>query len=254
MLDAWAKKKVNKTEVTVAVAMLSQEVTKEQKRIKLQLYSKQCLIVGSCHGKRIKLDREGELGENFNFRFHFSTSASHSRDIEPCHQSISAAKTLTLNGASIHPSPTLKLLGVVLDQKLKYHEHIGNAVKRGVVAVLALKRPRNLRPETARRLYISTVTPVVDYASVIWAPNASQTVLKQLDKIQRVGCQAITGAFKTVFLLIAESEATLTPLKSRLLKHQLLPWMKWHSKPAHHRFWKIKRTICITNKRFISPL
>ena len=169
-------------------------------------------------------------------------------------QSISAAKTLTLNGARIHPSPTLKLLVVVLDQKLKYHEHIGNVVKRGVVAVLALKRLRNLRPETARRLYISTVTPVVDYASVIWAPNASQTVLKQLDKIQRVGCQAITGAFKTVFLLIAESEATLTPLKSRLLKHQLLTWMKWHSKPAHHRFWKIKRTICITNKRFISPL
>ena len=25
------------------------------------------------------------LGENFHFRFPFSTSASHSRDIEPCH-------------------------------------------------------------------------------------------------------------------------------------------------------------------------
>lgn len=32
-------------------------------------------------------------------------------------------------------------------------------------------------------------------------------------------------------------------------------WIKWHySKPAHHRFWKINRTICLTKKRYISPL
>ena len=36
--------------------------------------------------------------------------------------------------------------------------------------------------------------------------------------MQRIGCQAVTG---TVSLVVAESEATLTPLKSRLLKHQL---------------------------------
>ena len=42
-----------------------------------------------CHSERMKLDGKGELGENFNFRFPFSTSASHSRDIEPCHYVIS---------------------------------------------------------------------------------------------------------------------------------------------------------------------
>lgn len=98
-------------------------------------------------------------------------------------QSTMASKTHILNGICIHPSPTLKLLGVVLDQKLKYHEHISNAVKPGIATVLALKRRRNLGPETARRLYNSTVTPVTDYASVIWAPNASQLVLKQLERV-----------------------------------------------------------------------
>ena len=151
-------------------------------------------------------------------------------------QSPMASKTLVLHSVCIHPSPKLKLLGVVLNQKLKYHDHIGNAVKRGVSAVLALKRLKNLRPETARRLYNSTVTPVTDYASVIWAPNASQSVLKQMERVQRIGCQAIVGAFKIVSLVVAEAEATLTPFKSRLLKHQLLTWIKWHSKPAHHRF------------------
>ncbi len=37
------------------------------------------------HGERRKLDGEGDLGDNFNFCFLFSTSASYSRDIKPCH-------------------------------------------------------------------------------------------------------------------------------------------------------------------------
>lgn len=169
-------------------------------------------------------------------------------------ESTAASKSLIFNGVCIQPSPNLKLLGVVLDQKLKYQEHIGNAVKRGIAAVLALKRLRNLRPETARRLYSSTVTPVTDYASVIWAPNTSMSVLNQLEKVQRIGYQAIVGAFKTVSLTVAESEASLISFETRLLKQQLSSWIKWHSKPAHHSFWIINRTICLTNKRYISPL
>lgn len=55
-------------------------------------------------------------------------------------------------------------------------------------------------------------------------------------------------------MTVAESEASLIPFETRLLKHQLSAWIKWHSKPDHHRFWIIKRTICLTNKRYISPL
>lgn len=75
--------------------------------------------------------------------------------------------SLTLNGTAIKSSPRLKLLGVVLDQRLQYQEHIGNVAKKGVLATLALRRLRNLRPETVRKLYNSTVVPVTDYASVI---------------------------------------------------------------------------------------
>ena len=68
-----------------AAAILDQEAIKEQKRIKLQLYSKQCSIVRDYHGKRINLNREKELRENFNFCFLFFTSISHSYDIKPCY-------------------------------------------------------------------------------------------------------------------------------------------------------------------------
>lgn len=87
----------------------------------------------------------------------------------------------------MHPPITkAQTIGSCLDQKLKYNDYIGNAVKRGVSVVLALKRVKNLKPEMARLLYNSTVILVTDYTSVIWAPNASQSVLKQMERVQRI--------------------------------------------------------------------
>lgn len=53
---------------------------------------------------------------------------------------------------------------------------------------------------------------------------------------------------------MAESEASLIPFHLRLLRQQLWTWIKWHTKPACHWFWKIKKTLCLANKRWISPL
>lgn len=122
--------------------------------------------------------------------------------------------SLALNGAAIKPSFRLKLLWVVLDQRLQYQEHISKAAKKGVLATLALKRLKNLRPKTVKRLYNSTVAPVTDYASVIWAPNASKSALSPLTQVQRLGAQAVIGAFRKVSLLVAESEASVVPLAS----------------------------------------
>lgn len=90
--------------------------------------------------------------------------------------------------------------------------------------------------------------PVTDYASVIWAPNASKSALGPLAQMQRMRAQAIVGAFRTVSLLVAESEAAIIPLELRFLTTQLTTWIKWHAKPSSHRFWKIKRTIDLSNK------
>lgn len=53
---------------------------------------------------------------------------------------------------------------------------------------------RNLRPESARQLFRSTVAPVVDYASVIWSPGLGKSTLK------KIGTQAIIEGFRTVAL------------------------------------------------------
>lgn len=63
---------------------------------------------------------------------------------------------------------------------------------------------------------------MTNYPLVIWALNIFLFVLKQLKKVQRIGCQAVIGAFKSVLLVIAELEAAFISIETRLLKYQLL--------------------------------
>ncbi len=70
------------------------------------------------------------------------------------------------------------------------------------------------------------------------------------------GCASSGGVHHVVIYVtsVAESEASIVPLERRFLIPQLTTWVKWHSKPNVHRFLKIKRTIDLSNKRWISPL
>lgn len=79
------------------------------------------------------------------------------------------------------PSIQVNILGVILDQKLYYKAHIARAFQKGVSAALALKRLKNLRAETARRLFHAKIVPVVDCASPIWSPGLSASLINKLN-------------------------------------------------------------------------
>lgn len=136
------------------------------------------------------------------------------------------------------PSLQVKILGLILDQKLNYKAHVARASQKRVNAALALKRLQKLRPETAQRLFQARIIPVVDYASPIWSPGLSASLNNKLNIPQKIGGQAIIGAFCTVASTIAELEAGLEHPTVRHHKQQLRSWVKWHTKPLNHRFWK----------------
>ena len=155
---------------------------------------------------------------------------------------------------TIKASLKIKILGVILDQALRYKKHVFKAVDKGVKTAFVFKRLINLRSETARKLVKSKVALAIDYASIILAPSATVLALKRLDKAQRIGAQVITRAFSTVFLLIIEVEAALTSTIDRLYWQQLSTWIKWYTKLPLHSFWKVKWTIDLANKTWISLL
>ena len=56
---------------------------------------------------------------------------------------------LTVKMEDILPKTKVKILGVIMDNQLKFHHHAARAVNRGFRTALALKRLRGLRPSTA---------------------------------------------------------------------------------------------------------
>ncbi|KAJ5544108.1 hypothetical protein N7494_005387 [Penicillium frequentans] len=74
-------------------------------------------------------------------------------------------ESFTIKGQTVVPKDHVKILGVLMDTRLKYKEHIARAASKGLEAAMELRRLRGLSPATARQLFTSTVAPVVDYAS-----------------------------------------------------------------------------------------
>jgi len=57
---------------------------------------------------------------------------------------------LIVKKEEIRPRTEIKILGVILDQALRYKLHVARASKRGTRIALALKRIKGLRPKTAK--------------------------------------------------------------------------------------------------------
>ncbi|KAF4232603.1 hypothetical protein CNMCM8980_004850 [Aspergillus fumigatiaffinis] len=119
------------------------------------------------------------------------------------------AVPLWIEGTPVLAQSAVKLLGVVLDQELRFRLHGAMAAKKGIQA----KRLKGLTPKAARQL-TSTVTATVDYAASVWCtPTRDHLVpvwvTKTLRAAQKIAAQAIVGLFRTVSLLIAESEASI---------------------------------------------
>ncbi|KJK73321.1 hypothetical protein H634G_11532, partial [Metarhizium anisopliae BRIP 53293] len=102
-----------------------------------------------------------------------------------------------------------------MDTNLRYKEHMTRAAAKGLTAALCLRRLKILSPRTARQLFVSTVAPVVDYASSVWMHACGAQELAWLNRVQMVGAQAITGAFSKVATAVAEAEASIQTVQER---------------------------------------
>jgi hypothetical protein len=94
-----------------------------------------------------------------------------------------------------------------MDTRLKYKAYIARAASKGLEAAIELKQLRGLSPSTARQLFTLTITPVVDYASNVWMHAFKDKVIGPINRVQRVGAQAIIGIFLTITTSMAEAEA-----------------------------------------------
>ena len=108
-----------------------------------------------------------------------------------------------------------------------------------------------MTPATARRLYEATVTPVTDYACEVWKHACGLKGMALLARVQRIGAQAVTGAFRTVATAVAEAEASLRSVTDRHSAKATAFWVNINTLPPSHPLTKARTRRC---RRFASPL
>lgn len=118
-----------------------------------------------------------------------------------------------------------------MDTRLKYKEHIARAAAKGLEAAMELRRLRGLSPATARQLFTATVAPVVDYASNVWMHAFKNKNIGPINRVQRVGAQAIVGTFLTVATSVAEAEAHIATAQHRFWRRAVKMWADLHTLP-----------------------
>ena len=108
-------------------------------------------------------------------------------------------KPILVGGVEIGLSSSVKFLGVTLDEKLSFKEHINNITKKATASLMQCKRAVGptwgLSPKTCNWIYRAAIRPILSYSSVIWINALSKQVnINKLEKVQRLALSIASGA------------------------------------------------------------
>ena len=101
--------------------------------------------------------------------------------------------TLNLNNTTLHQVSALKFLGVTIDNKLSWHNHIGdvcNKISKNIGVLYKLKMfPTNIK----KILYYSLIYPYINYCNIAWA-NSTDYYITRLFKLQKRAVRVVSKA------------------------------------------------------------
>ena len=109
------------------------------------------------------------------------------------------SKPLKVNDTEIEMKSSTKFLGVTLDSKLSWNQHIENKCKKAKGILMQCRRAIGptwgFNPKTMKWIYKAVVRPTLTYASTIWLNGLyKKHNLTLLNGVQRLGNILITGA------------------------------------------------------------
>ncbi|KAG7001224.1 Retrovirus-related Pol polyprotein from type-1 retrotransposable element R1 [Fusarium oxysporum f. sp. conglutinans] len=163
------------------------------------------------------------------------------------------SEPFAIKGERVFPKDQVKILGVIMDSRLHYKQHIARAATKGLGAAMELKRLKGMAPSTTRQLFTAMVAPVVDYASNVWMHACKTVSAYAIHRVQRIGAQAIIGSFTSVATGVAEAEAHIATIQERFWRRASKLWVDIHTLPRTNPVRNLLRGIKAF-RRFISPL
>ena len=129
----------------------------------------------------------------------------------------------------------VKYLGVILDSRLTWNEHVDVKVKKAQNLMWACRRACGvtwgLKPRVVHWLYVTFIKPSVTFASLVWwSSRQTASAMRKLSRVQRLACLGITGAMGTTPTNAVEALICL-PLLELVVQSE--------ARSAAHRLWSL---------------
>ena len=117
----------------------------------------------------------------------------------------------------VYPKENLKLLGVIIDEKLTFSDHISYVCTKVIKLIGVLMRLRNLIPTTTKlSLYKTAILPHLTYCSLVWHfCRASDE--RKLERVNERGLRAVYFNWSTTYSDLL-ARAKMTTLYNRRLQ------------------------------------
>ncbi|XP_075972454.1 uncharacterized protein LOC142974177 [Anticarsia gemmatalis] len=128
-----------------------------------------------------------------------------------------------MDGTNLTFVPEIKLLGIIIDEKLLFNRHLKHVIGKAMRIYNKLciyARPTwGTHPENTRTIYHHVIEPIITYAAGIWGGVVTKkSARKELASLQRGFALKAIRAFRTVSTNAALALAQFMPLDLRILE------------------------------------
>ena len=100
-----------------------------------------------------------------------------------------------LENKELYKNDVIKYLGIFIDKKLTFKQHIEEKSKRATTVLNMLRRNLHFAPKSVKtKAFQSCVLPIVEYGSTCWAPTSSK-LNKKLEMVVHNGAKFVTNKY-----------------------------------------------------------
>ena len=158
---------------------------------------------------------------------------------------------LVFNQANVHRTHYQKHLGLILDEKLDFKEHVKVLIDKASKGVSVIRKLRYQIPRhSLLTFYKSFVRSILEYADVIYDQPSNNSFSDKIESIQYNAALAITGAIRGTSKDKLYSEIGLEHLRSRRWFKRLCLFHKiFHNKSPEYLYQLIPQSHNLFNLR-----
>ena len=120
---------------------------------------------------------------------------------KPATNSVSWNMDIKIDGARMRFEKCIKVLGVLLDQRLSFGDHANKIIKKIDTCNTLLKHLGGIdwgaSKNHLKSVYLATGRSHIDYAAPVWGPRLNKANYDKIEKCQRRALRTISGLCRT---------------------------------------------------------